>query len=78
MNNKLIYWAITVALAGFLFGFDTIVISGAEQSIQELWGSNYPCLGFLNFLFPFANGCGDAFHSFFIMSMALWGTLFGA
>ena len=25
------------ALAGFLFGFDTIVISGAEQSIQELW-----------------------------------------
>ena len=26
------------ALAGFLFGFDTVVISGAEKSIQTLWG----------------------------------------
>ena len=25
------------ALAGFLFGFDTIVISGADQPIQQLW-----------------------------------------
>jgi SP family arabinose:H+ symporter-like MFS transporter len=29
--------AITAALAGFLFGFDTVVISGAERSIQKLW-----------------------------------------
>jgi sugar porter (SP) family MFS transporter len=29
--------AVTAALAGFLFGFDTIVISGAEQKIQSLW-----------------------------------------
>jgi len=28
---------VTAALAGFLFGFDTIVISGAEQKIQSLW-----------------------------------------
>jgi MFS transporter, SP family, arabinose:H+ symporter len=27
----------TSALAGFLFGFDTVVISGAEQKIQALW-----------------------------------------
>lgn len=39
-NNKLIYWSITVALAGFLFGFDTIVISGADQPIQELWNTS--------------------------------------
>jgi MFS transporter, SP family, arabinose:H+ symporter len=26
------------ALAGFLFGFDTVVISGAEQTIQAVWG----------------------------------------
>ena len=39
-NPKLILWSITAALAGFLFGFDTVVISGAEQSIQELWGLN--------------------------------------
>jgi sugar porter (SP) family MFS transporter len=38
MNTRIIYWAITSALAGFLFGFDTIVISGAEQTIQRLWG----------------------------------------
>lgn len=25
------------SLAGFLFGFDTVVISGAEQTIQSLW-----------------------------------------
>lgn len=30
-------WSIIVALGGFLFGFDTAVISGAEQSIQAYW-----------------------------------------
>ncbi|MEP7344520.1 MAG: sugar porter family MFS transporter [Gemmatimonadaceae bacterium] len=38
MNGRLFLWAITSALAGFLFGFDTVVISGAEQTIQALWG----------------------------------------
>src|SRR5437660_3273446 len=38
MNGRLLVWAITSALAGFLFGFDTVVISGAEQKIQTLWG----------------------------------------
>ena len=37
-NKKLFFWALTSALAGFLFGFDTVVISGAEQTIQTLWG----------------------------------------
>ncbi|MEX0324237.1 MAG: sugar porter family MFS transporter [Puniceicoccaceae bacterium] len=37
-NKRLFFWAITAALAGFLFGFDTVVISGAEQTIQALWG----------------------------------------
>ncbi len=36
--NRLLYWSIVSALAGFLFGFDTVVISGAEQTIQKLWG----------------------------------------
>jgi len=30
-------WSITVALAGFLFGFDTVVISGANLPVRELW-----------------------------------------
>lgn len=36
-NNKTIFWSVTVALAGFLFGFDTVVISGANQPIKALW-----------------------------------------
>lgn len=38
MKARIFYWSITSALAGFLFGFDTVVISGAEQKIQALWG----------------------------------------
>jgi sugar porter (SP) family MFS transporter len=40
MNNKILIWSITAALAGFLFGFDTVVISGADQKLQELWQSS--------------------------------------
>ncbi len=35
--NKILLWSITAALAGFLFGFDTVVISGADKKLQELW-----------------------------------------
>ena len=38
MKNRIFLWSLTSALAGFLFGFDTVVISGAEQTIQTLWG----------------------------------------
>jgi MFS transporter, SP family, arabinose:H+ symporter len=37
MNSKLLLWSIVVALGGFLFGFDTAVISGAEQDIKRIW-----------------------------------------
>lgn len=60
MKNKTLYWSITVAVAGFLFGFDTVVISGANEPIKELWNTS------------------PLFHGTFIMSMALWGTVFGA
>ena len=59
-NNKLFQWSVVAALAGFIFGFDTVVISGANQPIKELWHTS-----------PW-------FHGFFIMSMALWGTVAGA
>src|ERR1700704_3805806 len=37
MNGRIFFWSLTSALAGFLFGFDTVVISGAEKTIQSLW-----------------------------------------
>lgn len=40
MGNKVLLWSIVVAIGGFLFGFDTAVISGAEQSIQQYWSLN--------------------------------------
>ena len=36
-NQKLVWYAVTVAIAGFLFGFDTVVIAGANLPIKELW-----------------------------------------
>ena len=38
--SKLLQWSLTAALAGFLFGFDTVVISGADQKLQQLWSSS--------------------------------------
>jgi MFS transporter, SP family, arabinose:H+ symporter len=37
MNSRVLRWSVTTALAEFLFGFDTVVISGADQTIQSLW-----------------------------------------
>ena len=47
LNGRLFFWALTSALAGFLFGFDTVVISGAEQKIQTLWGLSDGIHGFV-------------------------------
>lgn len=38
--NKILIWSVTAALAGFLFGFDTVVISGADKQLQLLWHSS--------------------------------------
>ncbi len=59
-QNKLFKYSIVAALAGFIFGFDTVVISGANQPIKDLWQTT------------------PLFHGFFIMSMALWGTVLGS
>jgi sugar porter (SP) family MFS transporter len=45
-NRRIFFWAIVSALAGFMFGFDTVVISGAEQKIQSLWGLSAGLHGF--------------------------------
>jgi SP family arabinose:H+ symporter-like MFS transporter len=46
MNIRIFLWSLTAALAGFLFGFDTVVISGAEKTIQSLWGLSPGVHGF--------------------------------
>jgi sugar porter (SP) family MFS transporter len=39
-TKNVFLWSLVIALGGFLFGFDTAVISGAEQSIQKYWNLN--------------------------------------
>ena len=46
MKKQIFFWSLVSALAGFLFGFDTVVISGAEQHIQKLWGLSTGLHGF--------------------------------
>ena len=38
--KKIVVWSLIASLAGFLFGFDTVVISGADKKLQELWNSS--------------------------------------
>ena len=40
MVSKILRISLTAALAGFLFGFDTVVISGANLPIKELWNTS--------------------------------------
>jgi MFS transporter, SP family, arabinose:H+ symporter len=40
LKRYVFFWSLVVSLSGFLFGFDTAVISGAEKSIQIYWNLN--------------------------------------
>ncbi|MEM9142171.1 MAG: sugar porter family MFS transporter [Bacteroidota bacterium] len=40
MSSKLFRISLTAALSGFLFGFDTVVISGANLPIKALWNTS--------------------------------------
>jgi MFS transporter, SP family, arabinose:H+ symporter len=46
MKKQIFFWSLVSALAGFLFGFDTVVISGAEKTIQSLWSLGAGMHGF--------------------------------
>ncbi|WP_278034516.1 sugar porter family MFS transporter [Flavobacterium nitratireducens] len=38
--KKIVVWSVIASLAGFLFGFDTVVISGADKKLQAIWNSS--------------------------------------
>ncbi len=40
MKQKIFKLSLIASLAGFLFGFDTVVISGADQQLQDLWDTS--------------------------------------
>ncbi len=46
INSFLLRCTLIAALGGFLFGFETAVISGAEKTIQKLWSLSDFMLGF--------------------------------
>ena len=67
LNRRLLASALIVALGGLLFGFDTAVISGAEQQLQAL--------------FQPASGISEGWRGFwhgFLVASALIGTIVGA
>lgn len=45
--KKYLGWSFSVALAGLLFGFDTIVVSGADEILEQLWDSSKLFHGFV-------------------------------
>lgn len=45
MDTKVWAWAITVAIGGFLFGFDTAVISGVNELLEAEWGLSKTAIG---------------------------------
>ena len=38
--RNVFFWSLVAAIAGLLFGFDTVVISGADKKLQSLWNSS--------------------------------------
>ena len=60
-KNKLLLWSVVAALAGFIFGFDTVVISGANLPIKELWHTTPLFHGFLLCQWHY----GDGYRGYF-------------
>jgi SP family xylose:H+ symportor-like MFS transporter len=67
ISRTLLSSAVIAALGGLLFGFDTVVISGAEQHIQKIFS---PAVGLSSSWVRFWHG--------FLMASALIGTVIGS
>lgn len=67
LSRTLVSSAIIAALGGFLFGFDTVVISGTEQHLERIFAP----------VSELSLWWGKFWHGF-LMASALIGTIFGA
>ena len=54
-------WILVAALSGFLFGFDTVVISGANLPIKELWSTDPFFHGFFYYVYGTLGDCAWSF-----------------
>ena len=75
-NRKLLLWSFTVALCGFLFGLDTAVISGAEQTIQKLWNLSDRTHGLAISMALYGTVVGAMFGGFFADNLGRKKSLF--
>ena len=75
-KSVLLRSAIVASLGGLLFGFDTAVISGAEQTLETLFSGTYESLAAGFSRVPFLKGAG--FWHGCTTASALIGTILGA
>jgi hypothetical protein len=45
-DNRILGYALSIALGGFLFGYDIAMISGTTAQLEEVFGLNKFWLGF--------------------------------
>lgn len=73
-KNSVIAWSLVVAMGGFLFGFDTAVISGAEKAIQAYWKLNVFEHGLtvsIVFSFPYLSEIAGGENTFMFFSVMM-------
>ncbi len=76
MKSNVTLISLVAAMGGFLFGFDTAVISGVEQTIQRLWALNDLTHGFAVAVALYGTVVGALFAGFPVDVLGRKKTLF--